>query len=67
MNLHGGWNSSFRFTPIQDNIEHFVRDFQETATQLNYGHEAIANMIESCMPIEKYDEKNNFNDERYLF
>ena len=53
MNLHDGWNSSFRFAPIQDNIEQFVRDFQETATQFNYVDEAIANMIESCMPIEK--------------
>ena len=34
----------FKFNPQTDDIEEFVRNVQETATQLNYGNEAVANI-----------------------
>ena len=52
-NLHDRWKA-FKFTPYQDDIEEFVRDVQETASQLNYTDVAAADMIKSCMPIEMY-------------
>ena len=39
----------FKFNPQTDDIEEFVRNVQETATQLNYGNEAVANMIKIAL------------------
>ena len=44
----------FKFNPQTDDIEEFVRNVQETATQLNYGNETVANMIKTCMPMDMY-------------
>ena len=44
----------FKFNPQTDDIEEFVRNVQETATQLNYGNEAVANMIKTCMSMDMY-------------
>ena len=52
-NLHERWKM-FKFNPQTDDIEEFVRNVQETATQLNYGNEAVANMIKTCMPMDMY-------------
>ena len=49
-NLLSRWKE-FKFDPQKDDIEEFVRDVQETGKQLNYGEEAIANMIKSSMPM----------------
>ena len=60
-NLLSRWKE-FKFDPQRDDIEEFVRDVQETGKQLNYGEEAIANMIKSSMPMAMYtslyDEEN---------
>ena len=60
-NLLSRWKE-FKFDPQKDDIEEFVRDVKETGKQLNYGEEAIANMIKSSMPMaiytSLYDEEN---------
>ena len=52
----------FKFDPLKDNIEEFVRDVQESGKKTNYEEEAIANMIKTSMPMAKYtrlyDEEN---------
>ena len=53
MNLLTRWKS-FRFNPEVDDIEEFVRDVQETASQLKYDEEAIGMMIKTCMPHHMY-------------
>ena len=60
-NLLSRWKE-FKFDPLKDDIEQFVRDVQETGKQMNYEEEAITNMIKTSMPMAMYtslyDEDN---------
>ena len=60
-NLHERWKK-FKFNPQKDDIEEFVRNVQETATQLKYGDEAVANMIKTCMPMNMYTSLYEITD-----
>ena len=60
-NLHERWKM-FKFNPQTDDIEEFVRDVQETATQLKYDEEAVSNMIKTCMPMDMYTSLYEITD-----
>ena len=60
-NLHERWKM-FKFNPQTDDIEEFVRDVQETATQLKYDEEAVSNVIKTCMPMDMYTSLYEITD-----
>ena len=60
-NLHARWKN-FKFNPAKDDIEEFVRNVQETAKQLNYGNEAVSNMIKTSMPMSMYTSLYEMTD-----
>ena len=51
--LHDRWRS-FEFNPETDDIEDFIRNVQETGSQLHYDEQAVLNMIKSSMPTAIY-------------
>ena len=51
--LHERWKS-FKFVAYKTDVEKFIRDVKETAKQLNYDNEAVAEMLKSCMPNDMY-------------
>ena len=51
--LHERWRT-FKFVPYKTDVDKFIRNVKETAKQLKYNDDAVAEMLKSSMPNDIY-------------